>query len=277
MDPLYDVCFAGEILQGRELDGVKLRISKLFNADEATLDRLFSGKTQLLKRACDRQTALKYKKAIEQAGAKPVIRQSEQSTPAKTPAKPDEPATPKLSAAERIAQLAAAPDIGSPVAAAPNPADDAPAKVENSEDPGSMELAPTGADVLRPEERHTQPEINIETSNIELMSAGVDLADSQQDSATAPDVSHLSMGEVGEDIPTLTNHREPLSPDISAIALSPQDSDYLDCTPETVAEPALDLSGIVLAPTGSDMLESDGRKDEGIAPPKTDHLSLEDS
>ena len=53
MNALYDVCFAGELCQGQELSAVRRNIQKLFNAGPDTLDKLFSGKTQLVKRRCD--------------------------------------------------------------------------------------------------------------------------------------------------------------------------------------------------------------------------------
>ena len=108
------------------------------------------------------------------------------------------------------------------------------------------------------------------------MSVGVDLSEARADTSEAPDVSHLSMGEVGEDIPTLTQTQDIVAPDISAITLSPEDSDFSDCAPEPAAEPELDLSAIELAPSGADMLESEYRKETEKVAPKTDHLSLEE-
>lgn len=281
MDPLYDVCFAGEILQGQDLDTVKLKIAKLFNTNDATLDRLFSGKTQLLKKGCDRETALKYKKAIEQAGAKPVLRSSAPNTAAESPkAEPEARATaaqaPKMTAAERIALLAAAPDVSSSVPEAPEVTASAAPDSNTTEGSDGFDLAPTGADVLRPEERQPEVTSNIQTSDIELMSVGADLSDITEEEISAPDVSHLSMGEVGEDIPNLMQTRELLSPDISAISLSPEDSDFSDCAPAPVAELEVDLSAIELAPSGTDMLDSQYRKSNDEVAPKTDHLSLED-
>ena len=40
---------------------MRANLARLFNADEATLDKLFSGKIQLLKRDCDEATAEKYR------------------------------------------------------------------------------------------------------------------------------------------------------------------------------------------------------------------------
>lgn len=277
MDPLYDVCFAGEILQGQDQDTVKLKFAKLFNADGATLEKLFGGKTQLLKRGCDKATALKYKKAIEQAGAKPVIRLCAESPTSESPksAPQPAPAAPKLSAAERIALVAGAPDV-SAATETPQAVENTTVQTATDDGSASFDLATAGADVLRPEERPTATTSTIDTSDLELMSVGVDLSDVVKATATAPDVTHLSMGEVGEDIPTLAQAQEIVSPDISAISLSPDDSDFTDCAPPPATEPKLDLSAIVLAPSGADLLEERYRKKTDQVPPKTDHLSLED-
>jgi hypothetical protein len=270
MDPLYDVCFAGEILENQELSAVRLKLARLFKAEEATLDKLFSGTTQIVKRGCDRETALKYKKAMEQAGAKPIVRANPQdeSSPAATGAGE------AASAAERIARLAGAPDVapGGPVSASASSEQGSPPQ----ETAGDMTVAPPGSDVLRPEERASESSAEIDTSAIELMESGVDLSDGRGEAPPAPDTSHLSMGAVGDDIPTLASGAEPLSPDISGIALSPANSDFSDCAPPPAAAPDLDLSSLDLAPSGADMLEEAYRPQEDAEAPATDHLELDE-
>jgi hypothetical protein len=272
MDPLYDIYFAGEILPGQDLAKVRENIGRLFKADEAILDRLFSGSPQRLKGNCNRDTALKYKKAMEQAGAKPLVRAA-QEAPGAQPAAPtpDQPPARKLTAAERIAQLAAADDVqvqgntqNAPVASATAAAAS-----------GEFDVAPPGSDVLKPEERQPAAVANINTDNIEIMAAGSQLSETKSPAPPAPDTAHLSMGDVGEDIPVLKIEIEPLSPDTSAIDLSPADSDFSDCAPPPAAEPDLDLSELELAPSGVDMLDEDYRS--GVSPeaPTTDHIKLE--
>ena len=91
----------------------------------------------------------------------------------------------------------------------------------------------------------------------------------------APDTSHLTMGEVGEDIPNLPSDVSELEPDTSSLALSPEGSDFSDCAPAEAAEPDLDLSAIALAPPGSDVLREDERGSKAKAPvPATDHIGL---
>ncbi|MEH6567668.1 MAG: hypothetical protein V7709_01245 [Halioglobus sp.] len=275
MDPKYDICFAGEILQGQDSSAVKLNIAKLFKADEATLNKLFSGKTQLLKRGCDRETALKYKKAIEQAGGKPLIRaHSDIEKPA--PAIPDKPPAAKMTAAERIALLAGAPDVassGNGTRSSTEPPGGPGARAEVDD---AFDLAPPGADVLRPEERTDATPAEVDTSTMSLMEVGTDLSDATAAPGVAPDISHLSMGEVGDDIPTLPASQQTVSPDISGISLSPEDSDFSDCAPTPAQEPDLDLSTLDLAPSGADLLEDSYRKEDDATAPVTDHLQLKD-
>ena len=81
METRYNVYFAGQLLEGQELSTVRDNLANVFNADQQTLDKLFSGKAQLLKRDCDKATALKYKQAMERAGALPVIKQAVAAAP----------------------------------------------------------------------------------------------------------------------------------------------------------------------------------------------------
>ncbi len=43
-DQLFEVAFSGQISEGAELGEVKAKVAKMFNADEAKLGQLFSGK-----------------------------------------------------------------------------------------------------------------------------------------------------------------------------------------------------------------------------------------
>lgn len=238
MNSLYDVCFAGQLLKGQELQAVRQKIQKLFNARPETLDKLFSGKTQLVKRGCDKATAEKYRQAMERAGALAIIRGP-----------------------------AVAPTLAEPVAKKHS---------EPADDDSGFDLAPAGSDVLRPEERtvlHTE-EVNI--SGIELTEAGTDLSELIESTEVAPDTSHLSMGEVGEDIPTLADTRTPLNPDTDGISLTPEGTDFSDCAPPEAEAPALDLSSMEVAAAGSDVLEEQYKKTDQGKAPDTNHISLED-
>lgn len=68
-DQLFEVAFSGEISEGASADDVKARLGKMFNADEAKLALLFSGRRVVIKKNIDRATADKYKTALNRAGA----------------------------------------------------------------------------------------------------------------------------------------------------------------------------------------------------------------
>lgn len=74
----YDVYFAGEVIDGVPVAEVRERLGRLFKADSATLERLFSGTEQPVKRDCDSKTALRYREAMERAGARPIVRLREE-------------------------------------------------------------------------------------------------------------------------------------------------------------------------------------------------------
>jgi hypothetical protein len=68
-DQLFEVAFAGQISDGANLEEVKARVAKMFNADDTKLAQLFSGKRIVIKKNIDQATAAKYKTALDRAGA----------------------------------------------------------------------------------------------------------------------------------------------------------------------------------------------------------------
>lgn len=210
----YNIYFAGELLEGQDPATVRDNLTKLFRADEQTLQRLFSGKLQLLKRDCDKDTAVKYQQAMKRAGARPIIRVADAIEPA-----PAETANHQASAGP-----------GSP---------------------DGLDLCPEGAEVLRPAERAAVVPPSVEAPELDVAQAGERLAPAAKEAPQAPDTSHLSMGEVGEPIPNLPRKEFDLDPDTSALALSPEGTDFSDCAAPGAAAPELDLSDLELLPADS--------------------------
>ncbi|MBN7796312.1 hypothetical protein [Parahaliea mediterranea] len=273
MDVQYTVYFAGEILPGHDHGAVRDSLGKLFKAGDATLDKLFSGKPQLIKRHCDKATALKYKQAMERAGAKPLIKRSG-GEPAAASGETPQPAQRPMTMAERVAAVAAGGDTAAPASPAPPPASTATA-TENENENDGISLAEAGADVLRADERSAPAPRDIDTAALSLAASGERLSEEGPAAPPAPDTSHLSMGAVGERIPGLARAAAPAAPDTSAIGLSPAGGDLSDCAPPPAAPPALDLSAIELAPEGSDVLEPRYRRTFDEAAPDTSHLSVD--
>mgnify|MGYP003625782622 CR=1 FL=1 len=291
MEPTYRVYFAGEVLEGHNAAEVRANLGKLFKADAATLDKLFSGQPQLVKRDCDKATALKYKQALEKSGARPLIRSAADSDagqrgaaaqPATDSAAPeaaqspqaDQPAAapPAMTAAERIAALAQAPATIAFKSSAQAADDNA---GDRADQDGAFGVAPAGSDVLRPEERSVQEARDIDTSTLAVDAAAERLSEPGAAPPSAPDTQHLSMGAVGEDIPTLPDERNTVDPDISGIDLAPSGTDFSDCATPDAQPPELDLSALDMAEVGSDVLDEQYRQREAPPAPATDHLQIQ--
>jgi hypothetical protein len=259
MTEQFNVYFAGKVQEGHAPEDVRQAVGKLFKADEPTLDKLFSGKPQIIKKSCDHATAQKYLQALTQVGAQALIKQ----------VPPPEPKAP-LTRAERIAAIAAGDDEST--ATAVDQAD-----VEPAPDIAGLNLAATGADLLRPEERPEDVIANIDISGVQLSDADQPLAEARPKAPPPPATDHLSTAEPGELIPNLARQQDLIEPDISKIDLSPEGTDLSDCNPPPATTPEIALDHIELAVTGSDLLsEQDRVKPAPPPPPNTDHLSVKD-
>ena len=65
----YMIVLYGEILPGENLETVKEKLAKLFNLSEEQVNTLFSGERQVVKKNIFNDDVMKYKYAIEKAGA----------------------------------------------------------------------------------------------------------------------------------------------------------------------------------------------------------------
>jgi hypothetical protein len=100
----YDLFYSGQLLDGHFLDFVKADLQKLIKADEAYVDRLFSGTEQPVKKKVDKPTAIKFQQAFKKVGAKLIVRAhnpnyvapaaSQASEPKKAPANSNAQPTP---------------------------------------------------------------------------------------------------------------------------------------------------------------------------------------
>ena len=66
---LFEAAFSGQIHDDAELDEVKANIARIFEADEVTMARLFSGKRIVIKKNLTAEAADKYSIAFANAGA----------------------------------------------------------------------------------------------------------------------------------------------------------------------------------------------------------------
>jgi uncharacterized protein YdgA (DUF945 family) len=68
-ESLYEVAFSGQIHEGAELPVVKARSARIFKADAAKVEKLFSGKRIVIKKNLSAEAADRYSVAFTKAGA----------------------------------------------------------------------------------------------------------------------------------------------------------------------------------------------------------------
>ncbi|MDH5484365.1 MAG: hypothetical protein OEY43_03935 [Gammaproteobacteria bacterium] len=65
----FEVAFSGEMLDGTDPEQVKANVARIFKADAAKLEHLFSGKRVVIKKNISEEMATKYQLALKNAGA----------------------------------------------------------------------------------------------------------------------------------------------------------------------------------------------------------------
>jgi len=221
-DSGFDIYFRGEVLPDHDLETVKQKVAALFKADANKLAALFSGKVNVIKKGVDKATALKYQQAFKNAGAKAVITQAKPA--ASKSAQVPTPQTAPSQAGSVVQSVASA----------------------STSDEGDWGVLPAGSDLLKPNERNNQPDVDVDTSAIKMVSPFAEPEVQEKPVPPAPDTSHISVAEVGAD----------MNPD----------------RPAPVAELDLDLSDFSVAEPGAQLQD---QKDKTEPPaPDTSHIHL---
>jgi hypothetical protein len=81
MSETYTVVVTGKIMDGFQIDQVKVNLSQLFKLNDEHLDKIFSGKPVAIRRGVDKQQALKLRLALSKAGAIAVLKSSPAAAP----------------------------------------------------------------------------------------------------------------------------------------------------------------------------------------------------
>ncbi|WOJ93886.1 hypothetical protein R0135_01645 [Congregibacter variabilis] len=239
----YDIAFAGECLEGHDPAAVREAMGKLFKADDATLERLFCGTRQRIKRNCDKATALKYQKSLAAAGAKAIITLATAASPALEP-------------------------VASP----------APEQVVSEEsDDGDLTLLPGGSDILRPDERTQHQEAALDLSHISLAETGDRLSEETVDKGPAVNAPNFDVAEPGAQIGPELAQTPSVAPDTSALDIAPVGEDLGAHSSQTSPPVSVSTEHLALADTGSDLLKAEERKVSNEQAPDTSHLALEPS
>jgi hypothetical protein len=240
----FDILFAGECLAGHDAAAVRSAVAKLFRADEATLDRLFSGQRQRIKRGVDRATALKYQQALQSAGAKAIVQRAEGGD-----------------GGAQTSSSSAAGHEASPRPAAPTGT--------------ALSLGAAGEDLLSPAERAKPRASAPSTEHLSVAAAGDDLSQATPTPAPAVRVPDFDVAAAGSDLADATASPPPPPPDTSSIELTEGEFDLSDCHPAPAAPVDLDLSHLEVSAAGADLLRDDERPRREGHVPDTSHLRIE--
>jgi hypothetical protein len=172
-DQLFEVAFSGQISDGANADEVRARVAKLFNADEAKLAQLFSGKRIVIKKNIDRATASKYQTALARAGAEC-----------------------EIAALGGAVEAAPKPAAEAALAAAPQPAASA-AAATSQEYESSYEgevVAPVGSELQDDYQAPEEPDIDI--TGFDIMPVGSELSTAKKEpDPPPPDTSGITLAD----------------------------------------------------------------------------------
>lgn len=279
MADLFNVVFAGEIARGSDPVAVKANIARLFKANDAMIEKLFSGQRIAVKKAVDQATAMKYRAVMKQAGAIASIEEAnEQGRPQAVP--PAAPTAPPAVVTASAAVTAPPPASAAPAAAKPptmadrlaalaaehaqsnalKPRADAPPPPADVAQAGSWRLFPAGSLLVEIKSMPAPMLPNI--SGITLANPGAELLKDEERRQLAPapvavpDISAINLAPVGGDL-LKTEEKLSVTPvqvDVSALSMAPPDTELLKENEKRVVVPVVvDVSAITVAPPGADL------------------------
>ena len=190
-DQLFEVAFSGQISEGANLDEVKSRVGKMFNADETKLALLFSGKRVVIKKNIDQATATKYKTALNRAGAECEVTSPDGAAQAPTPA---------ASGAASVEAVA----VSTPSSTEYETAYDGDVEPPPQTDPLgisgdqiedlSASIAPVGSELQDPHADLEAPQINI--TGLDIAPVGSDIGVTKKDpDPPPPDTSGITLAD----------------------------------------------------------------------------------
>lgn len=169
-DAKFDIYFSGELLPNQDPEEVRGRVGALFKVNGSALDKLFSGSPVRIKQQVDAETARRYQKAIQKAGAFAEMRLVRD-----TQAVEDSPQPAAEQAAPPTESETPAPVSGAPMG------DD------------KWSLAPVGATV---DDTPQPPELQVDTSELSATPANSGSLEDcvvEKPPVSIPDISRLQL------------------------------------------------------------------------------------
>ena len=190
-DQLFEVAFSGQISEGANLEEVKARVGKMFNADEAKLAQLFSGKRIVIKKNIDQATAAKYKTALNRAGAECEISSLGGEAAAVQPAA----ATPAAAEpAAKSAPVSTEYETSYDGEVAPPPLTDPLGITGDQIEDLAVSIAPVGSELQDEYKEPEEPDIDI--TGFDIAPVGSDLSDAKKkQEPPPPDTSGITLAD----------------------------------------------------------------------------------
>lgn len=255
--PLYDIYFTGQLVDGTDTATARANLATLFKTTPDNVAKLFNGKPQPLKRGVDKAGALKYKAALHKAGLLVAFKTHQQSRPDNEATIPAEPQPDQNTGSNPG-------PVTTPITAA----------ASSEQEQTDWSLAPAGSDVLRENERQQITPVEVDTSQIKMVSAFMDLEPDPIELPPAPDTSHITVAASGEDLLVDKPQAPPAPPlDLDAITLAPAGTE-LEQLHDELPPVNPDTSALSIAAAGVDILEGQ-TKTEPPPAPNTDHISVD--
>lgn len=241
-EELYDIVFKGELVKSVDPAVAKQNVGKLFKMDGAKLDALFSGKTIVLKRGLNFDTASKYRVAIKKAGAVVNLQAQQNNVP-----QPAKPSPGKAVFGERPSQVpaAASQTVEAPAAREPDAAQ--PAKAADN---GAFSIAPVGSDMIEAKDRPRVEVVSVDITGISVKEGGGDLLEESEKRSYEPaqiDVSAFDIAPVGADVLKENERKKIDAVDVDTSALGIAEVGARLSEPKPAPPPAPDVSRISLA------------------------------
>jgi hypothetical protein len=177
----FEVVFRGDVEPGQSVQDVKEGLAKLFKADPARIEQMFSGKPVVIKGNLDEETALHYQSSLQKVGAVVEIRSNQ----------------PADLVAQNSNIQGEDPQDDSLEDDTPDPEESDPLEDFDFD----FDVAPVGADVLPDGHKKEFVPADVDTSHLTVSEAGSDVLEKKDQRSYEDrdvDTSHLSVEAIEE-------------------------------------------------------------------------------
>lgn len=268
-DERYDLVFRGQLVKSVELSTAVRNLGQLFKIDPEKAKGLFSGKTTVLRRNLDADTANKYRVAIKKAGAiaelQLIVPEKPEPKPASVPpAKSQGRAVFGAKDIEPVAASANKQNVAAPpshvkdrsaiedesglttsvgVFAAPRPQPELPPVPD-------FGIAPVGEDLLKASEKRAIPAVSIDTSELSIKEAEGNLLNEDEYEEFVPlpiDAEAFDIAPAGADLLKPEERKKEVVTEVDTSSLSVGKLGQNLAPPKAAAPPPPDTSGLKLA------------------------------